>query len=443
MPLKLSAPALKPRPAAATSIPGMLSLLQNEWDALMLELHSTKTQLETTRQELGHALYQHDAACRVIARLMKERDDARNALVNAKPAPITAPTTAAAAPPAAGAAVGAGGVESGLSPQIVAQFEAKNKELSKGRKKRSLEGFAAAAEVAALTKTISSSLHQSGRVTVACHTSLPTVATGGEDGLIQIYDADSNKPVQQIKGGAGRVRRVLLHPTRPFLLSGGEDGAPRLWSTEAGEIVHTYENGHAAEVSGISLQATGDFFVSAALDHSWCMWDLARPSSTPILCVRDAAAAKGTSGYFCASVHPDGLILATGVKGAVKLWDVKSQANVASFDSHEGDVGCLSFSENGFYLATGDATTVRLWDLRKLKMFKTLDAPAAIADVAFDFSGQFLAFGAGGEVAVHEAKTWSGLTKFEVGASGIAWGPFSKTIAVGSTDGKLQMYGGP
>ena len=54
MPLKLSAPALKPRPAAATSIPGMLSLLQNEWDALMLELHSTKTQLETTRQVAVH-----------------------------------------------------------------------------------------------------------------------------------------------------------------------------------------------------------------------------------------------------------------------------------------------------------------------------------------------------------------------------------------------------
>jgi len=57
----------------------MLSLLQNEWDGLMLELHSLKTQLETTRQELGHALYQHDAACRVIARLIKERDDARYA----------------------------------------------------------------------------------------------------------------------------------------------------------------------------------------------------------------------------------------------------------------------------------------------------------------------------------------------------------------------------
>ena len=70
-------PVVKPRPVTATSVPGMLTLFQNEWDALMLETYNLKKALDQTRQELSQALYQHDAACRVIARIVKERDSAR------------------------------------------------------------------------------------------------------------------------------------------------------------------------------------------------------------------------------------------------------------------------------------------------------------------------------------------------------------------------------
>jgi pre-mRNA-processing factor 19 len=73
-------PIVKPRSTATTSIPSLLTMFQNEWDALVLETFHTKQQLHQSRIELSNALYENDAAKRVIARLIKERDDARNQL---------------------------------------------------------------------------------------------------------------------------------------------------------------------------------------------------------------------------------------------------------------------------------------------------------------------------------------------------------------------------
>ena len=68
------AKAAAPKPVSANSIPGMLKYMQSEWDTLMLEVYTLKQNLEQARKELSHALYQHDAACQVICRLLGEKE---------------------------------------------------------------------------------------------------------------------------------------------------------------------------------------------------------------------------------------------------------------------------------------------------------------------------------------------------------------------------------
>ena len=57
-------------------------MLNAEWDNAVLETFELRKHLDIVKKQLVHAMYQQDAATRVISRLIKERDEARKALAN-------------------------------------------------------------------------------------------------------------------------------------------------------------------------------------------------------------------------------------------------------------------------------------------------------------------------------------------------------------------------
>eukprot|EP00887_Chlorella_sp_A99_P008229 scaffold12.g8229.t1 len=345
--------AAKPRPTPATSIPGLLTLFQNEWDATVLEVHQLRQSLHTARQELSHALYQHDAATRVIARLVRERDGYRAQLE-------------AAQRPAAGAEAGKRGPEgmeveapakkakAGITPDIAERLTATSAALSKGRKKRAIS---------------------------------PSVATPEDI------------------AGYGLAGTVPLHATN------------KLYDRAAGRVLASLE-GHSKRVHAVR-------FVGSQV----------------------AGEGIGPGGYTCAALHPDGLILGAGTADAtVRIWETRTQKNVAKFDGHTGPLSALSFSENGYYMASAAADGVKLWDLRKLKNFKSL-APydsAPTTSVAFDFSGLFLAVGGADARAYGVKQDWAVVKEFtdvpKKGVQALAWGPDARSLLVGAADHNLRVF---
>ena len=73
----------------------------------MLECHDLREQLAAARQELAASLYQHDAACRVITRISRERDAAQRAMDDLRTQLGAARAAAAAAPAGSDVEVGA------------------------------------------------------------------------------------------------------------------------------------------------------------------------------------------------------------------------------------------------------------------------------------------------------------------------------------------------
>jgi pre-mRNA-processing factor 19 len=181
---------VKARTAPAASIPGLLGIFHDEWDASMLELYSTRMQLHQTRQELSHALYQHDAASRVIARLIKERDEARKALTDMKEHLQHELAHRPEAPEAAGSAPAA---KAGLPDRVLSDMVEVNAVLSKGRKKRPIsESLAAQEDISSLTLSGSFPLHKTTAGGIAALDLNPqqesVVASAGADATVQVFD---------------------------------------------------------------------------------------------------------------------------------------------------------------------------------------------------------------------------------------------------------------
>ncbi|KAJ8561219.1 hypothetical protein K7X08_027409 [Anisodus acutangulus] len=457
---------VKPRPVQAASIPGMLGMFQIEWDGLMLSNFALEQQLHTARQELSHALYQHDAACRVIARLKKERDEARTLLSQAeREVPMAAITIA---PNGSALSNGKRAAEEeemdpsgkkirpGISGDVIKELQDCNAALSQQRKRRQIPAtLAPVDDVQRYTQLNSYPLHKTnkpGILSLDIYYPKDIIATGGVDSNAVIFDRPSGQIVSTLSGHSKRVTSVRFAAEGELVVTGSADKTVRLWqSSENGNYdCRLTLKDHNAEVQAVTVHATNKYFVSASLDGTWCFYDLGSGS-----CLAQVADASESEGYTSAAFHPDGLIIGAGTSGAqVKIWDVKSQANVARFDGHVGAVTSISFSENGYFLATAAQDGVKLWDLRKLRNFRTFspyDEDTATQSVEFDHSGSYLALG-GSDIRVYQVASvksdWNSVKILpDLSGTGKAtclkFGPDAKYIAVGSMDRNLRLFGLP
>ena len=411
------------------SVPGLLSAFHNEWDALMLETYSLRKELQTTRQELSHALYQHDAACRVIARMMKERDDAREALASIK----------------GGSKRGVEEVaepeskkkRSGIPAEIVSKLEDVAKDLSGPRKKRTVSStLASTDDIGEYNALLTHAVHKTTSGGINAVTFKPDndniIATAGNDSTVAIFDKSTSQRVQQLSGHSKKVHDVKF--VGDDILSAGADKIVKLWGADGKDKAVFSE--HTGDVTSISVHPSNMYFVSTSLDKTWGFHDVTTASC--ITLVNDDT----DSAISCGSFHPDGVILGMGTKDStVKLWDAKDARKLLQLDGHRHEITGLSFSENGYYLATSAKDGVKVWDLRKSKIVHDIECTDAHS-VAFDHSGSYLAVG--GRVAqIYQVKgKWDMLKEFSVpkSARAVAFGGDARSLAVGSTDHNLRIF---
>ncbi len=183
------------------------------------------------------------------------------------------------------------------------------------------------------------------------------------------YAGEMEQKVNAVKEQAAQaqqtVRALSFSLDGQQLATGSDNGLIQLWSAATSRHLETLE-GHAGAVTDL-IALEGGSLLSASADQSAVVWET-RPSWK--LAARLGAAAENpldisaspfVDRVLCLDFSPDGTKLATGGgdpsrSGQLHLWDVPNRSLVREFtDAHSDTVFDVEFSWNGQRLVSGAA----------------------------------------------------------------------------------------
>jgi len=344
--------------------------------------------------------------------------------------------------------------DNALPEKVIAEIDETHQTLSAVRKKRKVPpGYATPTQV----KTYSSkhaipSLHSAspaGITSIALSSANPTqFLTGGNDGIVQLYDRSTDKVLTSLKGHSKKIHHVAFReregqPT--LLLSAGADKLARVWSSDSasGEYrPRTIIKTHKSDVTGLAVHPTSTLLFLASQDKTYSIHDLNEFSQL----YRSTAAEEP---YSSLSLHPDGTILAVDTPSStIHIYDVRSRDITATLvppDNTPFTVNSLSFSENGYHLLAPDSlSSVGIWDLRKQKLGHSIPLGDSfkVNKVVYDYSAQLLGVAGNEGARIFAHKTWEELVQFQEGGevTDLAFGPESKEIW-GTTGREVRVWG--
>jgi WD40 repeat protein/tRNA A-37 threonylcarbamoyl transferase component Bud32 len=283
-----------------------------------------------------------------------------------------------------------------------------------------------------------------------------TIATGGDDGFIRLWDVKTGKdrPTRAVLKHKGPVSALAFFPDGKTLASGGaEDAIVRLWDVATGR--KRGEHPHVNPVLCLAISPDGHFLAAGCQQKVVKLWEIpggreisfeAHPGTIRTVAFapdsragfpRDYTLVTGgddrtakvwfiqvqkekiivdgrlvnriarverltlslhTGEVLSAAFSPDGKLLATGsADGSAKVWDVGTGKQQASLPGHRGAAGAVAFAGGSSVLATGDwEGMVRFWDVAtgdKRTIF--MAHPGGVSVLTFGSGGKLLFTGGG------------------------------------------------
>jgi Tol biopolymer transport system component len=185
-----------------------------------------------------------------------------------------------------------------------------------------------------------------------------TLAVGGSDEKIHLWNAATGQELAQCLGHEGGVNAVAFSLDGQRLASGSRDRTIRLWDLKGKQLLR-FEEGPEA-VNSLAFAPDGRTLISANGDWpgTICLWDAATGKEL-------FRFEEQHSRLFHVAFSPDGkTVAAAGIEPGLRLWETATGKERHRFPLLSREVHAVAFAPDGKRLAAscGD-TTALVWDL--------------------------------------------------------------------------------
>jgi WD40 repeat protein len=256
---------------------------------------------------------------------------------------------------------------------------------------------------------------------------------------VELWDVASGRELRMLSGHRHWVLSVAWSRDGKTLATGSLDKTAKLWDPNTGSELRTL-TGHSSSVNSVAWSRDGKTLATGSSDNTVKLWDASSGRE-----IRTLSSHSDVVNSVAWSPIEDTLASASG-DGTVRLWDAVTGKELRVLRGHSSSVNSVAWSRDGKTLATGSSdNTVKLWDAASGGEIRTLRGHSnSVTSVAWSPNENALASASGDSTV----KLWDAVTGKELRALSsrsvdilsLAWSPNDGTLASASGDGTVRLW---